>query len=105
MTVYKSTVIYFFICNRGENYMQKSFLSEIKEIPHTYTKINFDTSKIKNIDNIYEAYEIPRSEKIVAFIKSSIILAPLSLGGNIITDRFRSYVVMLYCKKMIWQKW
>lgn len=66
--------------------MQKSFLSEIKEIPHTYTKINFDTSKIKNIDNIYEAYEIPRSEKIVAFIKSSIILAPLSLGGNIITD-------------------
>ena len=100
--------------------MQKSFLSEIKEIPHTYTKINFDTSKIKNIDNIYEAYEIPRSEKIVAFIKSSIILAPLSLGGNIITDcaiyhhpshddwagyRFRSYVVMLYCKKMIWQKW
>ena len=34
--------------------MQKSFLSEIKEIPHTYTKINFDTSKIKNIDNIYK---------------------------------------------------
>ena len=63
-------------------------------------------------------------KKIVAFIKSSIILAPLSLGGNIITDCaiyhhpshddwaevnrgtvFRSYVVMLYCKKMIWQKW
>ena len=103
--------------------MQKSFLSEIKEIPHTYTKINFDTSKIKNIDNIYEAYEIPRGEKIVAFIKSSIILAPLSLGGNIITDcaiyhhpshddwaevnkvPFSELCRYVILQKMIWQKW
>ncbi len=49
--------------------MQKSFLSEIKEIPHTYTKINFDTSKIKNIDNIYEAYEIHAVKKLLHLLK------------------------------------
>ena len=62
-------------------------------------------------------------KKIVAFIKSSIILAPLSLGGNIITDcaiyhhpshddwaevnrvPFSELCRYVILQKMIWQKW
>lgn len=52
--------------------MMQSFQSEIKQIPHTYTKIAYGTATIKKTDKVYSQFHIPSSEVIWAHIKSSI---------------------------------
>lgn len=52
-----------------------------------YSKLRFDIEKIKNTNKIYDNYNITKNEHIIAYIKSSVILFPLSVDGNIITDK------------------
>lgn len=58
------------------------------ELPtRNYEKIKFNIKKLKNIDKIYKNYNIQVGETIIAYIKSSVIIFPLSADGNIITDK------------------
>lgn len=66
--------------------MAKSFEDDIYYVKDYYQKISFDLSKIKNLSKIYKAYNIDTEEKIIAYIKSSIFLVPLTMDGVIITD-------------------
>ena len=67
--------------------MSRSFANDIKNIRQDYSKIMFDTFSLKNIDKLYEAYNIPSDEKIIAYIKSRVMFVPLSVSGIIITDK------------------
>ena len=82
--------------DRNEASSRVNYLSGImSEIPNvldtmlqkTFPKINLDTRKIRNNDKIYEAYNIPKDEEILAYIKSTAIVFTLSRDGNIITDK------------------
>ena len=71
---------------RKEFIMIDTFKEEISEIRKYYDKINFDVDNLKNKEKLYNAYNIPRGENIIAYIKSRIVLSPLSLSGTIIAD-------------------
>lgn len=66
--------------------MIDTFKEEISEIRKYYDKINFDVDNLKNKEKLYNVYNIPWKENIIAYIKSRIMLCPLSLSGIIITD-------------------
>ena len=67
--------------------MLESFARDIETNKRNYSKIMFNIGKIRNIDKIYSAYNIPKDETLIAYIKSSVILFTLSVDGNIITDK------------------
>lgn len=64
-----------------------SFANEINEIPRSFTKISFDTAKIKKPDKVLSTYCVRAGEQICAYIKSSVPLFALTVDGTIITDR------------------
>lgn len=66
--------------------MMKTFKEDIEEIRKSYNKIRFDVYSLKNIQKLYEVYSIQKDEHIVAYIKSRVMLVPLSVSGIIITD-------------------
>lgn len=67
--------------------MNEFSISNIPLTNQSYFKLKFDISKIKSINKIYENYHINRDENIIAYIKSSVIVFPLSADGTIITDK------------------
>ncbi len=67
--------------------MAVSFKDDIYYVKKYYQKISFDLSKIKDLSKIYKAYTIGTDEAIIAYIKSSVFLVPLTMDGVIITDR------------------
>ena len=50
-------------------------------------KISFDVGSIRKINRVYEEYGIPTNEQILAFAKSNLILAPLTLAGVVFTEK------------------
>ena len=67
--------------------MANNFENDIYYVKKYFQKISFDLSKIKDLSKIYKAYNIATDETIIAYIKSSVFLVPLTMDGVIITDR------------------
>ena len=65
--------------------MVLSFKQEIDSLPHRYSRINFDA--LKNTEKVFNAYRIPASEEILAYMKSSVFLMGITMDGVIITDQ------------------
>ena len=63
--------------------MAISFKDDIYYVKEYYQKISFDLSKIKDLSKIYKAYTISTDETIIAYIKSSVFLVPLTMDGVI----------------------
>lgn len=67
--------------------MANNFENDIYYVKKYFQKISFDLSKIKDLSKIYKAYNIATDESIIAYIKSSVFLVPLTMDGVIITDK------------------
>ena len=67
--------------------MISSFRREVTSSIQGYTKIISGKDSIKKINKVYSAYNIPSSEEILAYIKSSVFLMALTMDGAVITDQ------------------
>lgn len=55
--------------------MSTSFHSLLNTVPHNFSKIIFGTDGLKKPQKVYSSFQIPSSEDIVAYIKSSVPFA------------------------------
>ena len=65
----------------------ENFEREIDLTKRNYTKIQYGTSSLKNIDKIYNTYHIPRDESIVATATGSMSFFGFGFDGTIITNK------------------
>ena len=63
--------------------MSTSFRSLLNTVPHNFSKIIFGTDGLKKPQKVYASFQIPSSEDIVAYIKSSV---PFTGPLIVITD-------------------
>lgn len=64
----------------------RDFEAAVMASMHSCKKVCFNLALLKKKDKVYSAYNIPRSEKILAFCKAATII-PLTIEGVVFTDQ------------------